>query len=651
MSWLMAVPILLVAAGWLLGPGLLLAYGLGLRGIAAWGAAPATSVATVSVLAVLAGAVGIAWSLPLAIVGCFTVAGAVSLLAFALRRRFPGKAADPGHLTRVAFAGLVPAVLLGALTLALGLRRPDQLSQTFDAVFHYNAVAYILDSRNASSMTMNGLGSPDVAQSVTGVLGLFYPAAWHDLTSLVVLATGANIPLATNMMSLVVAVVVWPLSCLLLVRQIFGPSRAALAVTGLLSVGFTAFPWGFLAFGVLWPNLMALALAPAGLAMVLSVCGLARDDVVGRPRAWFMLATVLVAGAFAETNVDFTLVVLSVFPAGIALRRRAARLRNWRAAAEIAVALVVFGLGWWFVATTPLLANVRTNPWPAFESPAQAVGQVMLNATTGPNGTNGFHALWALSVVVLVGVARCGRQPELRWVVGGWAISGALFVMAAAMNRPDTQLFTGYWYNDAYRLGAAIPVTAVPLAVAGVLYLARRWPAPRFALKLAATMVALLLLSKGLYVGGHASALRFRGVDALTGANSEGRLVDSRTQAFFARVQPLIPRDAIVAGNPWDGSTLLWALADRRTLFPHLGTATSPVQWYLAGHLDEAGTNPQVCHEAVRIGVGYLLIGDGTFWPTDAERQKYPGFADPAGKPGFQVLAEDGPHKLYRLAC
>ena len=652
-SWLLAVPVFLVVAVWLLVPGLLLGYGIGLRGVAAWGTAPALSVAMISVSAVLAQVLGIRWSLPVAVVACFIIAGAVALVAFGLRRRLPSPAADDRNVTRAAFAGLAPAGLLGAMIIALGLRRPDQLSQTFDAVFHYNAVAYILDSGNASSLEMNGLGAPDVAESVSGLLGLFYPAAWHDITSLAVLTTGAGIPLTTNMMAAVVAVVVWPLSCLLLARQIFGPSRAALVVTGLLSVGFTAFPWGFLAFGVLWPNL--LALAPAGLAMVLSMCGLARDDAVGRARAWFLLGAVLVAGAFAETNVDFTILVLSLFPVGIALRRRAAGLwengRRRRAVAEVSAPVVVFGAGWWFVATTPVLAKVRTNPWPVFEAPAQAVGQVLLNATTGPNPTNGFNALWVLSAVVLAGVALCRRRPELRWVVGGYVISGVLFVMAAAVNRPDTQLFTGYWYNDAYRLGAAIPVTAVPLAVAGVLHLARWWPAARPALKLSATAVALVLLTKGMYVGGHASALQYRTVNALTGANSEGWLVDARTERFFSTIKPLIPQDAVVAGNPWDGSTLLWALADRRTLFPHLGTATSPVQWYLARHLDQIATDRQVCREAVRTGVGYLLIGNSTFWPGDPERQRYPGFADPAGRPGFQLLAEDGRLKLYRLAA
>jgi hypothetical protein len=108
----------------------------------------------------------------------------------------------------------------------------------------------------------------------------------------------------------------------------------------------------------------------------------------------------------------------------------------------------------------------------------------------------------------------------------------------------------------------------------------------------------------------------------------------------------------VVADDPWDGSALLWALADRRTLFPHLGIATSAEQNYLAAHLADAATDPAVCRAARTLHVGFLLVGNGTFWPTFPPRNAYPGLADPGARPGFQLLDADGPMKLYRLtAC
>ena len=666
LSWLEAVPVGLVSLVWLVVPGLLITYGIGLRGIAAAGMAPVVTIALVATVAVVAAKLGIAWSLPMVLIVCLVVGGGTAVGGYLLRRRMPARAADARGVTGIALGGLVPALLLGAITIVLGLRRPDQLSQTFDAVFHYNAVALILDTHNGSSLPLATLGTP-------GLPGAFYPAAWHDLTSLVVLTTHSSIPLAANMFSAVIVIVLWPLSCVLLARQIFGQSRAALAVTALVSIGFTDFPWGLLGFGVLWPNLLAMAMAPAAMAVVLSITGLATDDAIGRGRAWLLLPVVVVAGGFAQPNELFSVAALSLFPIAVAVLKRAWRLRaagrSMRGALEILVTVVVIGGGWAWAATTPMLALERTFPWPAFESPAQATGQVLLNAASGPIPTNGFNALWVLSALVVIGMALCRRYPYLRWVVVGYAVSGALYVLTAAINRPDTQKFVGYWYNDAYRLASMLPITAVPLAVAAVVYLADRARevsgGAEWARRLAssrplrtrtavATVLTLLLvlLTKGLYVGNHVATLTYRRSDTLTGSNQEGWLVDPAAQAFFARIKNDIPANSVVADNPWDGSSLLWALADRRTLFPHLVIGTTADQRFLAVHLSDAATDPQVCQVADRLHVGYLLIGDGRFWVTDARIKQYPGLADPGQNSAFQLVDSAGPMKLYRLtAC
>lgn len=674
-SWLAALPIGLACVALVVLPGLLLSYAFGLRSLAAWAMAPVITVAFVAVLGVAAGTAGVGWSVPLVLVATVITAGVIAGGSWLLRHRLRAAPADPREVRLAALAGLGSAVVLGGLTVVLGLHKPDQVSQTFDAVFHYNAVAWILDSRNASSLTMNGLGTVDLP-------GGFYPAAWHDLTSLLVLATGSTILLSTNMLSAVAAIVVWPLSCLLLARQVFGPARAALAVTGVLSIAFTAFPWGLLGFGVLWPNLLAMTLAPAGMAVVLSLCGLATDDAIGRGRAWLLLPVVAAAETLAQTNVVFSLAVLSLFPVGVALTRRSRRLagsgQTARAALEPAAAVLLAGLGWWFSATSPALAAVRTQYWPPFESPAQAVGQVLLNATQGPVRTPGFTALWALSIVVVIGIVLCAKRSEHRWLIAGYAISAALYVLSAAINRPDTQKFTGYWYNDAYRLGAMLPIVCVPLAVAGTVHLARRahgfllghrespgdspgagrrrigaLPAFRSAAVPVVLVVLLLgLLTKGLYLGDRVQTLTYRRTDALTGVNGEGWLLDPRARAFFTKIATEIPPGAVVADNPWDGSALLWAVADRKTLFPHVAMISTPEQLYLAAHLIDVGSDPRVCGIARHLHVGYLLIGDGTFWADDGRRREYLGFADPVARPGFQLVDADGPLKLFRLtAC
>jgi hypothetical protein len=679
MSWLDAVPAVLLSAVWLFMPGLLITYAFGLRSFGAWGMAPVLTVALAAVTAVVAQKAGIRWSVGLVAVVSLVIAVLVGVVAFLLRHKAPAVRADPRRVTLAAAVGLVPAVILGAISLAKGIVRPDALSQTYDAVLHYNAVASILDTGRASSLTMGNLDVP-------GDPSIFYPGAWHDLTSLVAMSGGFSIPLSVNMISAVIGIVVWPVGCMLLVRQVIGRSAVGLAITGVVSVSFSAFPWGLLSFGVLWPNLLGMAITPAVLALVISITGMAREDAIGRGRAWLMLPVALVGAGFAHPNVIFSVIALAIFPVFIALVTRALRLRAdgrmWRGVTEVVVALVVF-LGFWrWASVTSVFAGVRKFFWAPVATPAEAVGEVLFQST------NRYSALWILGLVTLGGVLLCRRNATLRWVVGGFVVTAFLYVIAAAFNRPDTAKFTGYWYNDSHRLAAMLPITAVPLTVAALMYLGTRlatyseqrgWlnpagnpragealtgaldAAPRsawlalrgrsFAVSTLVVTLLLGLLSGGFYAGKHADVLAI--AYDIPASQPSLELVNPDTQAFFEQIKKIIPPDEMVANNPWDGSALLWALADRRVLFPHLGITVPPDEQYLAAHLDDALFDPKVCQIANKLHVGYLFVGDNTFWPWDPRTKTFPGFTDPSGSKAFQLVASSGLQlKLYQLtAC
>jgi hypothetical protein len=653
MNWLQVTPVALICVGWLLIPGLLVSYGAGFRGIAAWAVAPTLSVAIIAVTAVVAGKVGIGWSVPLVLIVSVLVAVIIAAGALLLRRRFSVvREPDPRPVTAAAFLGLLPAIVLGGVTIVSGMGSPDALSQTFDAVFHYNAIAYILDNHNASSLTLTTLGNPGMP---TG----FYPAAWHDVASLVVLTTGTSIPVAANLLTAALAVVVWPLGCVLLVRQLAGRSVPAMAITGVLSIGFTAFPWGLMDFGVLWPNLLGLSLVPIGGAIAMSLAGLAKDDAIGKGRSWLLLPFVVLAGGLAHPNSLFTLAVIMLFPLFTGIGRWALRKhaedKTGLGLAGLGVSVAVFLAVWRYASTTPALETVRTFFWPPHESASQAFGQAVLGA---PNDR---ATLWVLSAVVIAGVVLLWNRRDQRWLIGAFTASVGLYVLAAAVNTPSTQRFTGYWYNDPFRLAAALPITAVPLAVLAIVALSTKLrdklaeaDRPRFgrfgASALAVTLLVTLVVAlagKGMYLQIHRDTIATTYIRQSTSVS--GNLVDGRERAFYTKIQHEIPADAVVASNPWDGSALLWALIDRKSLFPHMDLPMSDAQRYLANHLVDAGTDPMVCTDAKKLGVDYVMLGNLHFWPWDARRKNYPGIVDPNGRPGFQLVDSDGELKLYKL--
>ncbi|KAA1029444.1 hypothetical protein FVA95_11115 [Pseudonocardia sp. EV170527-09] len=336
MSWSSAVPLVVLAAAWVTLPGLVVGLAAGLRGIAAWGAAPMLSVGVIAGSAVGASMLGVPWS------GAApaTAAAAFALLVVGVRRLVLGLPLLPrptvvraaaGESVRTllrggpdrrwtglaALTGLVIAGALGFSAAVRGMARPDALSQTFDANFHYNAVARILGTHDASSLTVGGLvNSPG-----------FYPAAWHDVVSLVApLAPGpGEIVVASNVVALVTTLLVWPLSVLFLVRTLVGRSAGAALAAPVLALGFVAFPWTLVTYGALWPNLLGVSLVPAALAATALAArpGLGPDPVSparpgpfppGRVARWFPAVAAVVALGFAHPNALFGAVVVAVPP-------------------------------------------------------------------------------------------------------------------------------------------------------------------------------------------------------------------------------------------------------------------------------------------------------------------------------------------------
>ncbi|MFI9381036.1 DUF6541 family protein [Kutzneria sp. NPDC052558] len=658
MSWFEAVPPALVFCGWLALPGLPITYLLGLRGVAAWGFAPTVATGIVGVTAVLAPMAGLTWGFlpPLAA----TVALSAVLGVYRLFRRGRSGPVDPRGVRLWAALGLVPALLLGVVTVLRAIPAPGSVAQTFDNIFHYNAVRLILDSGNGSSLSLSALGQP-------GAPAGFYPAVWHDLAALTVQATGVSIPVAANAAAIAMSTIAWPLACLLLVRQIIGPSRLAMALTGVLSLAFGAFPWGLLGFGVLWPNTLGLALLPAGVAGVLAITGLAREDVLGKGRAWLLLAVTFVAGGLAHPNTIFSLAVLSVVPIAIAVVRwgqakRAAGKPGlaWVGMGGALVAALALAR---FVDTSPLFNDVKAITRPPIETPAQAVGEALLN---GPNSKS---AAWLLSAFVLVGLyVTLRRGSTRRWLAANHVISMLMFVIAATTTGSLAQHIVGYWYNDSFRLAAVLPVTALPLAIIGVLaaiafirdrietmrsdaWRTRLQPALKSTIAIPA-LVALALLggTKGFYSGEHSRVVTaIYGLDAKPATQP---LLDTEQRAFFDRISRDVPADAVIASNPWNGSVLLWSLESRKVLVPAFNLAMGPDQTFLAKHLDDAATNPLVCAAANRLHVRYVYVDTRRFWPTDKRIHDYPGLADPTGRSGFELVDQQGAMKLFRItAC
>lgn len=707
-TWSRMVVPLLVTILWLWAPGVPVTVALRLRPAAVWAMSPLVSVALIAVAAILAPLAGLTWG-PLPVVLLALAAGATAwsarVLATRLRR---GRDRDPASVgdaatrpdgaeqspsssgaeasgasrashglrrgavgetaaspllngaslrSRVRSLGLITlgsfviAAILTARLVREVLGRPDALSQSFDNILHQNAVRWILETGNASSLDLLTMTSRPGDPT-------FYPAAWHDIVSLVLATTGStDIPVATNALAIAVASLVWTGGAVLLIRAALPSSlvRYGLPVGAVLAASFPTFPLLFLKFGVLYPNLLGLALLPAMLVLALRFVGLAPRERLPLPAVVVLGLIGAVAVSFSHPNSSMSFIVL-VIPVAVAggvralLRTRepriGGRLRHGVALLLLAAAALVVASILWPVIRPP----VEALGWPPIMSTSEAFGQALLL-----NPIEGWPR-WPLGLLLVIGIVRCVRTVDLGPVLA-WGV--VVFLWLAIASWPEGEArsaLVGVWYNDPYRIAAVLTLPSLPLAAVGAAHLvdlvarrlprtSSRWKGPVLGTLATAVLATVTQASPWMHQAVGAAADMYRFTDR------EGRgLLTADERDLLEEIPALVPEDAVIVTDAWNGSSLAYAYTGRRTTTLHTLEYHSPDVVMLNDHLDEAAEDPAVCEAVDRLHARYVL----DFGPQQINGFENPrgGFDHLADAPSFTLIASEGTARLYRIeAC
>jgi hypothetical protein len=653
-SWASAVPDVLVCVGLFFAPGLLVTYLGGLRSITAWATAPLVTVATVAGVAVLGGWFNFRFGVWPVAAGTVVMGALAAALSLLLRARGAGQPPrDPGPYSLAVIIGAVVAALIGVVTFVTGVRRPDAISETYDAVYHYNAIRYIEQTGKASPLTIGTLGQPSSHAR-------FYPDAWHTMAALVAELTGASIPVAATVTCLVIAVLIWPLGCLLLARHLFGNNgtraTAAVVITGLVSSLFGAFPWMMTGWGVLWPNALGMALAPAGVALGLSILRISDGDTFGAQRWLFAILAAWAIG-IAHPNSALSVAVICLIPVLMAIGPYVVdqwKRHTLRTALVLIglVAVVVIGvaLAW----RLPPIRHVEAQNWAVIDTPGYAV------VSTLSNSTNGQPSELLLASFTFIGMIVCFVWRQRRWLVGAQLIFIALYVGSAAIGWRPIHLITGLWYDDSHRLAAVLPIVTIPLTTIGVLAVGE-WllqALPQVASR--ATLAARPAVALGVPLAmGTLLAAATASQSVANNANTVGHafstsgdlaFVSPEKAQFLATVADVVPRSALVADDPFSGTAYLYTLSGTHVLFPQVDPDTNNSNTtYLAQNLVDIDKNSRACALVRRYGVGYLVVAPDDYLPKQRLPGPYSGVDDPGRDSGFRLIRADGPLKLYKI--
>lgn len=257
-TWSEALPVVVTAVALVLVPGVVVGLVMGLRLPLVLGVAPLLS-STVVALAELANGVGLALFGPVLVAVCLAVLLGLGLLC----RRLLGAHRAPRDLRTLGvwLAATVIGATLGIWGYVAGVGLADEFAQAPDVPYHANHIAGGVQTGIMNPFTFADLGG--LTPDSTG----FYPSLWHGFAVLIVQLTGCSVPVAINAMS-VACLVTLSATTVLLANVLFGLRTSISVWSAIFSSAFVGFPTFTFTWGGILPNIFALTLLPAFLALI-----------------------------------------------------------------------------------------------------------------------------------------------------------------------------------------------------------------------------------------------------------------------------------------------------------------------------------------------------------------------------------------------
>lgn len=663
MSWLAIIPLLLFAAVLAFGPGYAMGWALRVPARLRVFYAPLLTFALVAVSAIVLGKTGIPWSLISFVPVAAVMVAAAAGLMWLVGRRWPALASAswPGNDVPVAWP-VVGAVLGGFLVLHMTedmVYGPEAFSQSLDNSFHMNAIRWIQEHGDASSLTLGAVSAADQQPA-------FYPAGWHDFVSLIYSTTGTSIATATIVTVLLAAGILWPCSLVALSLSIPKLRRLqALAIPAMIC-GFAAFPGLLLRWGVLFPNLLGYALLPSFVALMVYLVQVMVRREYSASLSLGLAALVGVAGlALVHPNAVVSAVVfaLPLVLAGVAWvvrSRQLASRQKWVRSALLGLVILGCVGAWWFLRP----GASASNTWEPMLTEGEALYQFLflglenanqLGDKFNPSYLAGFLALWGAGYLLY-------KHRNL-WLIASWVLIGYLWIVSASVPRGEFRLLmVAPWYTDHFRLAALVVFPSVILAgiglggfVEGLLtWVARRAPRPaRLKVATVGMGVAMVLV---LVVAGLSS--RVPSVQETTLAVSQEYRVTPTSVVLnqdemnvINEIPKIVPKGDVIVNNPWDGSAYIYALADRHLTGYHFEFETSPKYSAIMHNLKDARTNPEVCREVNKYKAHwYVHLENQLNFGPDAQKN-YDGLVAAIGTDVLTPVYSSGPMTLYRISA
>lgn len=641
--WLSFAAVLFACIALVYLPGFFQLRALGFRGAEQIAISPILSVAEAVVFGIIFAFVGLPGFLPILL----------SVVILTLVSVIVGKAlCSGGHEFESSFSWshlllyFVIGILLGTWYFVWNLDGPGSFVQEFDNAYHLNLIEKFIESGFFSSF----------CTSISDDGMCYYPAAFHVVAALAGSLVGVSSAVAENAAIFVFAFSVFPGSSYLFLAALFKGNRLTIAIGSLITLAYSAFPWGFLVAGPLYPNMVALSILPT--LMALFVLAIGENDRRKKAAYAFLFFVALICELFAQPNAIFAaIVVLAPF---VALHVYQA-FPNKKHGLLVSAAFIVFVLAFLVVCyKLPFLNSVthyKCVPYTgtAYQAAIDFADFGYRNTVAQP----------ILSFLVLIGILVVLSKRRMRWILFPLLFFFIGYVYAGCKG---PSFLTGFWYNDVDRVAANAALLIIPLATVGLTALlkasisffeqgigsmSKKWCGISI---VAAVMLGVFCPSHIDAGNGYVNTAFGDRASRLDELAKSAVSLTSEEKDFLQECKDLVGKD-VVLNNPYDGSAFAYSVCDLRTEYTQFFSKGDETHQVVQHELNKYTDDPGTREALESMGVEYYLSldresdPDSTFYNAFFKESEWDGMlAVNDSTPGFEVVLSSGDMRLYKLS-
>lgn len=574
---------------------------------------------------------------------------------------------------------LAVGVAAGCIVFLYNLPDAASYNQLYDNVNHLGMLQSFAGSDYWSSFGSSYYQMPGDEPLAAATKGGFYPSAWHDIGAMVASCSNINVAVIENAVNFVFYALVFPAGMFALMRWIFAKRVAVVWMGGIFVMAAGAFPWRFMTFGPLFPNLASMSVMPmVALAFVAAFSSEMRRRA--RVAVFFVFLAGCIAVALLQPNTIFALAVF-LCPYCVArvysatMRKFSGKPYSRVVALAFCLLFVLFAVtAWLFVLNLPAMASVVNYSW----APYTGMRRALLDAAVMRYPGERPQILFAL--MAISGVIYSLAHRKYLWLSVSYVLFSLAFAVSAGSDGMLKHIVSGFWYTDYNRVAACAAVCAMPLAAMGATWIAES--AATLVLRVRGSGSAKgnrtvtkafcatvgVLIAAGLYgpavlfdagVSNDAAlAMVARDLKDCYDNDNTGTF-DKPEQEFVEEVMDIVPAGTAIVNIPYDGSVFAFGSMGTDVYFRSFAESSNEEIGegaIIRDRLQNVASDEEVANALKETGAEYLMLLDSdpqfghTVYPHEAYGPMWSHLtAIDENTPGFELVLSEGDMKLFRI--